>query len=89
MQCIINRRAEFAASHRYWLEEITDAENLNLFGPSGNFPGHGHNYVLYVSLLGEIDTYGMVDNLSYVKQVISQQVIEHLNFSYQIGRAHV
>ncbi|MEI6380082.1 MAG: 6-carboxytetrahydropterin synthase [Cyanobacteriota bacterium ELA615] len=82
MQCIINRRAEFAASHRYWLSEIAEVENLRLFGPTSNYPGHGHNYVLYVSLIGDIDQYGMVNNLSYVKQVISQNVINYLNFSY-------
>ncbi|MEM9276127.1 MAG: 6-carboxytetrahydropterin synthase, partial [Cyanobacteria bacterium P01_F01_bin.143] len=24
MKCIINRRADFSASHRYWLSELTE-----------------------------------------------------------------
>ncbi len=28
MNCIINRRAKFSASHRYWLPELNDAENV-------------------------------------------------------------
>jgi 6-pyruvoyltetrahydropterin/6-carboxytetrahydropterin synthase len=82
MQCIINRRAEFSASHRYWLPELREAENIRRFGPCTQFPGHGHNYVLHVSMLGELNQYGMVLNLSDVKQVIWREVISQLDFSY-------
>lgn len=82
MDCIINRRAEFSASHRYWLPELSEAENIANFGACCNFPGHGHNYVLYVSMAGQLDQYGMVLNLSDVKHIIRREVIEPLNFSY-------
>lgn len=82
MNCIIDRRAQFSASHRYWLPELSEAENLRRFGPTSRFPGHGHNYVLYVSMAGELDEYGMVLNLSDVKQVIKREVTSQLDFSY-------
>ncbi len=82
MQCIINRRAEFSASHRYWLPELSELGNFEKFGACARFPGHGHNYVMYVSMLGELDEYGMVLNLSDVKQVIKQEVTSQLDFSY-------
>lgn len=82
MKCIINRRAQFSASHRYWLPELAPEENIRRFGPTSNFPGHGHNYVLYVSMAGDLDEYGMVLNLSDVKQVIKREVISQLDFSY-------
>jgi 6-pyruvoyltetrahydropterin/6-carboxytetrahydropterin synthase len=82
MKCIINRRAEFSASHRYWLPELSDAENDQRFGRCACAPGHGHNYVLYVSMAGELDEYGMVLNLSDVKQVIQREVTSQLDFSY-------
>lgn len=82
MKCIINRRAEFSASHRYWLPELSEAENLEKFGDCTRFPGHGHNYVLYVAMEGDLDEYGMVLNLSDVKQVIKREVTSQLNFSY-------
>lgn len=82
MKCIIDRRAQFSASHRYWLPELDEAENQRLFGACSRFPGHGHNYVLFASLEGEIDQYGMVENLSVVKQVIKQEVTSQLNYSY-------
>lgn len=82
MKCTINRRAEFSASHRYWLPELSEAENQKRFGPCMRFPGHGHNYVLYVSMEGELDEYGMVLNLSDVKKVIKREVTSQLDFSY-------
>ncbi|MEN9869250.1 MAG: hypothetical protein RLZZ171_233 [Cyanobacteriota bacterium] len=82
MKCTINRRAQFSASHRYWLPELDEAENKRLFGACSRFPGHGHNYVMYASLAGDLDKYGMVENLSVVKQVIKREVTSQLNYSY-------
>ncbi len=82
MKCTIDRRAQFSASHRYWLPELDAAENQRRFGACSRFPGHGHNYVLYVSIAGEIDRYGMVQNLSRVKQVIKDEVTSQLNYAY-------
>lgn len=82
MKCTINRRAQFSASHRYWLPELDEPENQRLFGACSRFPGHGHNYVMYVSLFGDLDQYGMVENLSVVKKVIQREVTSQLNYSY-------
>ncbi|PSB24252.1 6-carboxytetrahydropterin synthase [Stenomitos frigidus] len=82
MKCIIDRRAQFSASHRYWLPEVSEAENFERFGACARSPGHGHNYVLFVSMAGELDEYGMVLNLSDVKQVIKREVTSQLDFSF-------
>jgi 6-pyruvoyltetrahydropterin/6-carboxytetrahydropterin synthase len=81
-QCIINRRAEFSASHRYWLSDLSELKNFEQFGACARFPGHGHNYELYVAMVGKLDRYGMVLNLSDVKHVIRKEVTDQLNFSY-------
>ncbi|HEY9876981.1 MAG TPA: 6-carboxytetrahydropterin synthase [Leptolyngbyaceae cyanobacterium] len=85
MKCIINRRAQFSASHLYYLPELSEAENTERFGLCAKAPGHGHNYVLYVSMLGDLDEYGMVLNLSEVKQVIKREITSQLDFSYLNG----
>ncbi|MFK8182197.1 MAG: 6-carboxytetrahydropterin synthase [Phormidesmis sp.] len=82
MTCIINRRSQFSASHRYWLNELSEAENIQRFGKCTRSPGHGHNYVLNVAIKGELDCYGMVLNLKLVKSLIHQHVIEPLDFSF-------
>ncbi|NDJ16567.1 6-carboxytetrahydropterin synthase [Myxacorys almedinensis] len=82
MKCIIDRRAQFSASHQYYLPEMSEAENFERFGACARYPGHGHNYVLYVSMLGDLDDYGMVLNLSEVKHVINKEVTSQLDFSF-------
>ena len=82
MKCVITRRARFSASHRYWLPELSEAENTACFGPCSRSPGHGHNYVLYVYMDGEVDEYGMVLNLSDVKRIIRENVTSQLDFSH-------
>lgn len=82
MKCIINRRAQFSASHRYWLPELSEAENQAQFGLCAQPYGHGHNYELYISLYGDIDDYGMVLNLSDVKHVIKKEVTGQLDYSF-------
>lgn len=82
MNCIVNRRAQFSASHRYWLPELSEAENWQRFGAGSRFPGHGHNYELFVSIAGAIDAYGMVLNLSEVKSIIKERVTGQLDNAY-------
>jgi 6-pyruvoyltetrahydropterin/6-carboxytetrahydropterin synthase len=82
MKCVINRRAQFSASHRYWLPELSEAENIQRFGACARSPGHGHNYVLFVSMEGDLDEYGMVLNLSDVKRVIKSEITSQLDFSF-------
>ena len=82
MKCIINRRAQFSASHRYWFPELNDAENSRRFGLCARAPGHGHNYVLWVSMEGDLDEYGMVLNLSDVKHIIHREITSQLDFAY-------
>ena len=81
MKCTVNRRAEFSASHRYYLPEWSITKNEEEFGANSFSPGHGHNYVLFISLEGEINKYGMVENLSFIKKIIKQRVIDELNYS--------
>ncbi|MEN9207106.1 MAG: 6-carboxytetrahydropterin synthase [Gloeomargarita sp. GMQP_bins_120] len=82
MRCIIRRRAQFSASHRYYVPQWSEAENWRRFGKSSLFPGHGHNYTLYVAMAGEMDDCGMVLNLSEVKQVIQREVVEPLDQTF-------
>lgn len=82
MDCIIHRRALFSASHRYWLPEWDETKNQETFGACSRFPGHGHNYVLFVALGGQLDRLGMVQNLSDVKRVIKKEITSQLDYSY-------
>ncbi|MBC7544893.1 MAG: 6-carboxytetrahydropterin synthase [Candidatus Sericytochromatia bacterium] len=82
---LITRLFKFSASHRYYDEARSPAENWALFGPCSYPNGHGHNYVLEVSVRGIVDpTTGMIINLKDLKTVVDQEVTQrydhrHLN----------
>ncbi len=80
--CVITRKANFSASHRYWLPELSPEDNSGRFGACALSPGHGHNYELIVSMGGELDANGMVLNLSDVKHAIQKEIIGQLDFRF-------
>ncbi len=64
MKAYLNRRYRFSASHRLHSEHMSDAENQATYGKCNNPHGHGHNYVLQVTVSGQVDeSTGMVCNL--------------------------
>jgi 6-pyruvoyltetrahydropterin/6-carboxytetrahydropterin synthase len=81
----ITRRIEFSASHSCVHPALSRAENLALYGEDANPHGHGHNYVLEVTLSGDPDPVtGMIVDLKDVKRILERQVVEpmdhrHLN----------
>jgi 6-pyruvoyltetrahydropterin/6-carboxytetrahydropterin synthase len=81
----LTRRTSFSAAHRLWSNELSEAENIALYEKCANPNGHGHNYILEVTVQGMPDPRtGMVLNLTDLKQAINEQVIDwvdhkHLN----------
>jgi 6-pyruvoyltetrahydropterin/6-carboxytetrahydropterin synthase len=74
---LITRRVEFSASHVCRNPLLSDVENEQLFGAAANPYGHGHNYVVEVTLEGDPDPItGMVLDLKKLKQTVNQQVVE-------------
>jgi 6-pyruvoyltetrahydropterin/6-carboxytetrahydropterin synthase len=74
---LITRRAEFSASHICRNDRLSEDENVRIFGPAANRHGHGHNYVLDVTLKGEPDPVtGMVMDLKELKEILQVAVIE-------------
>ncbi|MGD0737157.1 MAG: 6-carboxytetrahydropterin synthase [Terracidiphilus sp.] len=85
----LTRRATFSASHYYWNEAWTQAENERVFGRCANKNGHGHNYTLEVTVAGEPDAVtGFVVDLKWLKDVMEQKVLaaydhRHLNLEVE------
>jgi 6-pyruvoyltetrahydropterin/6-carboxytetrahydropterin synthase len=82
----LTRRTSFSASHRLWSEHLSEEENLALYEKCANPNGHGHNYILEVTVKGTPNPRtGMVLNLTELKQAIHEHVItwvdhKHLNY---------
>ena len=85
---VITRKVEFSASHICRNPSLSDEQNRELFGLAANPHGHGHNYVLEVSVEGAPDgVTGMVLDLKELKEVLNREVVEpydHRFLNYEV-----
>lgn len=81
----LTRKYHFSAAHRLHSDQLSDEENIRLFGKCNNPFGHGHNYYLEVTVEGIPDPVtGMITDLSYLDEIIDSVVLnkfdhKHLN----------
>lgn len=84
----ITRRETFTSAHRLFNPEWSDEKNLEVFGPCSNINWHGHNYILYVTVKGEVnpDT-GFVVNMKLLSSIIKKNIIvntDHKNLNIDV-----
>jgi 6-pyruvoyltetrahydropterin/6-carboxytetrahydropterin synthase len=73
----------FSASHRLHAQQLTDVENEKLYGRCNNPYGHGHNYVLAVTVEGEVDAAtGLVADPAALDQLVQTQVVSVYDHKY-------
>jgi 6-pyruvoyltetrahydropterin/6-carboxytetrahydropterin synthase len=82
----ITKRANFSASHRLHNPNLSDSENQIVYDKCNNYWGHGHNYVIEVTICGVPDPRtGYLTDLKKLKQIIHDNLIakvdhKHLNY---------
>jgi 6-pyruvoyltetrahydropterin/6-carboxytetrahydropterin synthase len=73
----LGRRYRFSASHRLHSSKLSEEENRRVYGKCNNPHGHGHNYVVEVSVSGAVDpATGMIANLADLDSFVEREVIE-------------
>jgi 6-pyruvoyltetrahydropterin/6-carboxytetrahydropterin synthase len=76
LQIELGRRYHFSASHRLHSAHLSEEENCRVFGKCNNPFGHGHNYVLEVTVSGEVDPEtGMIANLADLDGFVEKSVL--------------
>lgn len=84
----ITKRVEFSACHRLYNPSFSDERNCEVFGICNNPNGHGHNYVLDVTLEGEPDPEtGMIIDLKELKEILEDLLIakvDHKNLNLDV-----
>jgi 6-pyruvoyltetrahydropterin/6-carboxytetrahydropterin synthase len=77
MKTAVFRKEHFNAAHRLHNATLSAEENESLFGKCNNPNYHGHNYVLIVKVVGEIDSKtGYVIDMKYLSDIIQQNIIQ-------------
>ena len=73
----LGRRYCFAASHRLHSKKLSAEENSRVYGKCNSPYGHGHNYVVEISVSGPVDpATGMIANLADLDGFVEREVIE-------------
>ena len=79
----VTRREVFSASHRLYNERWSDEKNEAVFGKCNNLYGHGHNYVLEITVAGNIDPEtGYVIDTKLLKWIIRKNIIEKVDHKH-------
>lgn len=88
MRLSLTRRYAFPASHRLFRADWSEAENHRAFGKCANLHGHGHNYVLEITVEGPVDSStGMIVNLGGLDAFVRARVLDefdHANLNEQV-----
>jgi 6-pyruvoyltetrahydropterin/6-carboxytetrahydropterin synthase len=80
MKAYLTRRYLFSASHRLHSVDMSTDENRATYGKCNNPYGHGHNYMLEVTVSGPVDqSTGMVCNLVDLDQCVDRKVLSRYN----------
>ncbi|MEI8032276.1 MAG: 6-carboxytetrahydropterin synthase [Chlorobiaceae bacterium] len=81
----VSRTIEFNAAHRLFNPLLTDDENCKIYGKCANKHGHGHNYLLEITLSGIVDREtGYLFDLKELKALLEREIVDrfdhrHLN----------
>ena len=85
----LTRRVVFCSAHRLHSPKLNARENKKLFDKCNHKYGHGHNYVLHITVKGHPDpNTGLIMNLVELKEIIEKAVLDdfdhkHLNFDVE------
>lgn len=86
----LTRRYHFSASHRLHVDTLSDQENRKLFGKCNNPFGHGHDYILSVTVRGRVDaTTGLIVPVSALDNLVETEVLSlfaHRNINLDIAQ---
>ena len=83
----LTRRYRFAASHRLHTSALSEEENRKLYGKCANPYGHGHDYVLDVTVQGPASEHGQVVNRAALDNLVRKHVLarlEHKNLNQDL-----
>ncbi|XP_023017764.1 6-pyruvoyl tetrahydrobiopterin synthase purple [Leptinotarsa decemlineata] len=74
------RKIQFSACHRLHSPHLTDSENEATYGKCNHINGHGHNYIVKVTLFGEVHVEtGMILNMTELKKYMEEAIMKPMD----------
>lgn len=79
----LSLRSVFCAGHRLHSPHLSAGENRALYGKCNHESGHGHNYILHVTIKGPVDPKtGIVINFVDMQKIVQDTVIERIDHKF-------
>ena len=75
----LTSRYRFSASHRLDTPALSPEENQKLYGKCNNPHGHGHDYLLEITVDGPVGQDGQVVNREALDAVVRERVLRRLD----------
>jgi 6-pyruvoyltetrahydropterin/6-carboxytetrahydropterin synthase len=76
----ITRRETFSAAHKLSRNDWSAEKNKEIFGKCANPNWHGHNYILWVTVKGEVSPEtGFVANLSEISKILKENILDKVD----------
>lgn len=75
----LTSRYRFSASHRLDTPALSPEQNRRLYGKCNNPHGHGHDYVLDITVEGPVDAGGQVVNRQALDALVRECVLARLD----------
>jgi 6-pyruvoyltetrahydropterin/6-carboxytetrahydropterin synthase len=82
-----SEKFEFAATHKLWSDSLSEQQNLETFGKCANPTGHGHNYIVEVTIRTSAD--GPAFRIGEFEQIVDSQLmqwVDHKNLNLDVPR---
>jgi len=76
----VTRRYRFSSAHRLYSTKLSENDNWKIFGKCYNPNGHGHNYVVYVTVSGRLDDHtGTVADLEALDHIVTRTIVQRFD----------
>ena len=83
MDAYLTVQTHFAAAHRLAREDLPQTENDKIFGKCARPNGHGHNYIVDITVKGKINPRtGMICDLSALNSLINDLIVEPFDHTF-------
>jgi 6-pyruvoyltetrahydropterin/6-carboxytetrahydropterin synthase len=80
-----SEKFEFAATHKLWNDAFSEERNFEIFGKCANPTGHGHNYLVEVTVATDAD--GPPLEVGEFEQIVDSylmQLVDHKNLNLDV-----
>ncbi len=83
METFLTIRTHFAAAHRLAREELSLEENKSIYGKCARPNGHGHNYLVDITIRGSINKRtGMICDLANLQELVNELIVERFDHTF-------